>query len=135
MSEARDFAAADRLAAGNFATAATTAGVRRIVYLGGLGGDNANSSRHLRSRREVGEILRRLGPPIVEFRASIILGSGSLSFEMIRALVERLPVMIPPRWVRTSCHPIALGGCAAVPGRRPRPAGHGAHRVRDRWRR
>jgi uncharacterized protein YbjT (DUF2867 family) len=108
MSEARDFVAADRLAAENFATAACAAGVRRIIYLGGLGGDDANSSRHLRSRREVGDILRRFGPPVIELQSSIILGSGSLSFEMIRALVERLPVMITPRWVRTSCQPIAL---------------------------
>ncbi|MEI6500996.1 MAG: DUF2867 domain-containing protein [Armatimonadota bacterium] len=108
MSEARDFAAADRLAAENFATAARAAGVRRIIYLGGLGGDDANSSRHLRSRHEVGEILRRLGPQVIEFRASIILGSGSLSFEMIRSLVECLPAMVTPRWVSTPCQPIVI---------------------------
>ena len=77
------------------------------MYLGGLGGQEGLSS-HLASRQEVGRILRHSGVPTLEFRASIIVGSGSLSFEMIRALVDRLPVMITPRWVRTLSQPIAV---------------------------
>lgn len=98
----------DRLAADNFAAAACAAGVRRIVYLGGLGEDEAELSAHLRSRHEVGERLRAHGVPVIELRASIIIGSGSLSFEMIRALVERLPVMVTPRWVQVTAQPIAI---------------------------
>ena len=97
----------DRRAAGNFAEAARRAGVRRIIYLGGLGG-GPHLSPHLASRQEVGRILRESGVPTIEFRASIIIGSGSLSFEMIRALVDRLPVMITPRWVRIMAQPIAI---------------------------
>jgi uncharacterized protein YbjT (DUF2867 family) len=97
----------DRRAAKSFADAAREAGVRRIIYLGGLGsGDKL--SRHLASRQEVGRILRDSGVSTIEFRASIIIGSGSLSFEMIRALVDRLPVMITPRWVRILAQPIAI---------------------------
>ena len=103
-----DFAARDREAARNFGTAAREAGVKRIVYLGGLGENAGGLSEHLRSRQETGEILRASGVPVVEFRASIVLGSGSLSFEMIRALVERLPVMICPRWVAVEAQPIAV---------------------------
>jgi len=98
----------DRRAATNFAEAARVAGCRRIVYLGGLGDPESSLSRHLRSRQEVGEILRGSGVQVLEFRASIVLGSGSLSYEMIRALVERLPVMITPRWVRTKAQPIGI---------------------------
>jgi uncharacterized protein YbjT (DUF2867 family) len=94
-------------AARNFAQAARLAGVRRIVYLGGLLGAGPLSP-HLATRQAVGEILRESGVPTIEFRASIILGSGSLSFEMIRALVERLPVMIVPRWVNQLAQPIAI---------------------------
>lgn len=108
MSAAGSFEQNDRAAAEQFARAARAAGVRRIVYLGGLGGDHPRASRHLRSRREVGDLLRRFGPPVIELQSSIVLGSGSLSFEMIRALVERLPVMITPRWVQTPCQPIAI---------------------------
>jgi uncharacterized protein YbjT (DUF2867 family) len=98
----------DRLAARNFAGAAHEAGVRRIIYLGGLGAAEGELSSHLRSRHEVGEQLRSTGVPVVEFRASIIIGSGSLSFELIRALAERLPVMITPRWMDTLTQPIAI---------------------------
>ena len=108
MGSGRDFEAQDRQAAENFARAAREAGVERIIYLGGLGDQSARLSRHLRSRQEVGEILRSSGVPVIEFRASVILGSGSLSFEMIRALVERLPVLIFPRWVSTPAQPIAI---------------------------
>ena len=108
MGSPRDFEEDDRKAAKNFITAACQAGVQRIVYLGGLGEPSSELSSHLRSRQEVGEILRSTNVPVVEFRASIILGSGSISFEMIRALVERLPVMICPRWVATPAQPIAI---------------------------
>ncbi len=103
-----DFAARDREAARIFGEAARAAGVRRIIFLGGLGSDAGRLSEHLRSRQETGEILRQSGVPVVELRASIVLGSGSLSFEMIRALVERLPVMICPRWVAVEAQPIAV---------------------------
>ena len=108
MASGPGFAALDRQAAANFGRAAAAAGVRRIIYLGGLG-DEANSlSTHLKSRLETGQALREAGVPVVEFRASIVIGAGSLSFEMIRALVERLPVMICPRWVDTRTQPIAI---------------------------
>lgn len=97
----------DRRGAKSFAQAAREAGVRRIVYLGGLGGGDKLSA-HLKSRQEVGRILLESGVPTVEFRASIVLGSGSLSFEVIRALVERLPVMVTPRWVHTRTQPIGI---------------------------
>jgi uncharacterized protein YbjT (DUF2867 family) len=102
------FEDADRQAASNFARAAAAAGVRRIVYLGGLGSNNAALSPHLRSRQEVGRILRESGVPVLEFRASIVIGSGSLSFEMIRSLAERLPIMITPRWVGVMAQPIGI---------------------------
>lgn len=98
----------DRRAAKNFAEACRAAGVRRIIYLGGLGDDNERLSPHLRSRHEVGEILRGSGSQVIEFRASIVIGSGSLSFELVRALVQRLPVMICPRWVSVEAQPIAI---------------------------
>lgn len=108
MGATGDFEAQDRLAADHFATAARAAGVQRIIYLGGLGEDEPGLSAHLRSRHEVGDRLRAHGVPVIEFRASIIIGSGSLSFEMIRALVERLPVMLTPRWVNVAAQPIAI---------------------------
>jgi uncharacterized protein YbjT (DUF2867 family) len=108
MGADRDFEEVDRTAAENFARAATDAGVRRIIYLGGLGDANRELSKHLRSRQETGDILRTHHSQVIEFRASIVIGSGSLSFEMIRALVERLPVMICPRWVQVKAQPIAV---------------------------
>jgi uncharacterized protein YbjT (DUF2867 family) len=108
LGSAGGFEARDRQGAEHFAAAARTAGLRRIIYLGGLGDDSTGLSPHLRSRHEVGEILRTSGVSVIEFRASIILGSGSLSFEMIRALVERLPAMVTPRWVRVPAQPIAI---------------------------
>jgi uncharacterized protein YbjT (DUF2867 family) len=98
----------DREAAQNFADVARDSGVRRIVYLGGLGNQDQALSAHLRSRHEVADILRSSEIPTIEFRASIVIGSGSLSFEMIRALVQRLPVMICPRWVAVKAQPIAV---------------------------
>ena len=82
--------------------------MRRIIYLGGLGEREERLSKHLRSRQETGEILRRANAQVIELRASIVIGSGSLSFEMIRSLVERLPVMICPKWVRVLAQPIAV---------------------------
>lgn len=104
----QDFERDDRQGAANFAAAASQAGVRRIIYLGGLGNPEHALSPHLRSRQETGQVLRSSGVPVIELRASIIIGSGSLSFEMIRALTERLPVMICPRWVSTPTQPIAI---------------------------
>ena len=108
MGTRRDFEQEDRDAASNFAKAAEKAGVRKIIYLGGLGNRDENLSKHLRSRQETGDILRSSKAQVVEFRASIVIGSGSLSFELIRALVERLPVMICPRWVSVKAQPIAI---------------------------
>ena len=108
MGTARDFERDDRQAAANFAAAARQAGVRRTIYLGGLGNSEHGLSDHLRSRQETGELLRASGLQVIEFRASIIIGSGSLSFELIRALVERLPVMVCPKWVATPAQPIAV---------------------------
>ncbi len=102
-----EFAERDRQIAQAFAHHAAQAGVKRIVYLGGLGSGTL-LSRHLASRQEVGEILRQSGVLTVEFRASIIIGAGSISFEMIRTLVDRLPIMVAPRWVRTLAQPIAI---------------------------
>lgn len=104
-----DFEERERRSAVNFGEAAKAAGVKRIVYLGGLADERSDLSPHMRSRQETGRMLRRSGVPVLEFRASIILGAGSLSFEMIRALVQRLPVMITPRWVRVEAQPIAVG--------------------------
>lgn len=108
MGDNRDFELQDRIAAANFATAATQAGVRRLIYLGGLGNPDEKLSKHLRSRQETGDFLRANHSQVIEFRASIVIGSGSLSFEMIRALVERLPIMICPRWVQVQAQPIAI---------------------------
>ena len=108
MGEASGFEDREREGAANFAAAAGAAGVRRIVYLGGLGDERAGLSPHLRSRQEVGRILRESGVPTIELRASIVIGSGSVSFEMIRALTEHLPVMITPRWVSVLAQPIAI---------------------------
>ena len=108
MGSRGEFEVEDRVAAGNFGQAAKAAGVQRIIYLGGLGVPDAALSSHLRSRQEVGDVLRSCGVPIVEFRASVVIGSGSVSFELIRALVERLPVMITPRWVKTLAQPISI---------------------------
>lgn len=107
MASGGDYAEQDRTAAKAFSSAARDAGVGRIVYLGGLG-SGKRLSGHLRSRQEVGRILRSSNVPTIEFRASVIIGSGSLSFEMIRSLVEKLPLMLTPRWVRTMSQPIAV---------------------------
>ena len=108
MASATDFADADRRAATNFGQAARAAGVKRIIYLGGLSDGSATLSTHLKSRAETGDMLRASGASVLEFRASVVIGAGSLSFTMIQALVERLPVMICPRWVDTRTQPIAV---------------------------
>lgn len=107
MNDGNEFEADERRAAANFARAAGEAGVRRIVYLGALA-HGGELSTHMRSRVETGKTLRAGSVPVIEFQASIIIGSGSASFEVIRALVERLPVMITPRWVNTAAQPIAI---------------------------
>ncbi len=103
-----DFASRDRKAARNMARAAASAGLQRIVYLGGLGSDEEELSEHLQSRMEVGRTLQEGTVPLTWFRAAVILGSGSASFEILRYLAERLPVMVAPRWVRTKSQPIAI---------------------------
>jgi len=108
MGSGGDFESLDRRAAGCFAAAARGTGVRRIIYLGGLAQEGPELSPHLRSRLEVGRILTESGSQVIEFRASVIIGLGSLSFELVRSLVERLPVMICPKWVRTQAQPIAI---------------------------
>ncbi|MES0349582.1 MAG: DUF2867 domain-containing protein [Desulfobacteria bacterium] len=104
----KDFARADRNAALNMAKAASRAGMERIIYLGGLGIEGKTLSKHLRSRTEVARILQTGGVPTTFLRAAMILGSGSASFEMMRYLAERLPVMITPRWVQNPVQPIAI---------------------------
>jgi len=113
MGSTESFEEQDRTGAQNFANAAREAGVQRIIYLGGLGRSSDQLSMHLRSRQEVGEILQSAEVPVIEFRASVVIGPGSLSYEMIRALVERLPVMIAPRWVSVDAQPIAIADLLA----------------------
>lgn len=108
MGASGSFEDADREAAMNFGQAAKAAGVERIIYVGGLGRDKEDLSPHLRSRHEVGHVLRESGVGVIELRASVVIGSGSLSFEMIRALVERLPFMVAPKWVSVQAQPIAI---------------------------
>jgi len=105
---AMNFASLDARAAQNAVRAATTAGVERIIYVGGLQSGSAVSSPHLESRRQVEEILASGTSSLTTLRAAIILGAGGSSFEMMVQLVERLPVMICPQWIRTRCQPVAL---------------------------
>lgn len=107
MTASGSFSETDREAARRFGDACRRAGVARIIYLGGLG-SGAELSEHLASRQEVGHLLRAAGVPVVEFRASVIVGAGSTSFEIVRALVDKLPFMVTPRWVRTPAQPIAI---------------------------
>jgi len=117
-----DYAERDRRAARNFRAAADEAGVERVVYLGGLGGDEDELSEHLRSRREIERVLGEGGYDLTVLRAAIVIGAGSTSFEMVRQLATRLPVMVTPKWVRTKVQPIGiddvvayLAGVLAVP--------------------
>lgn len=108
MGDTADFHERDLTAARNFSQAAAAEGVQHIIYLGGLGDSESDLSDHLRSRQETGSVLREAGVAVTEFRAAVIVGSGSLSFEMIRYLTERVPVMIAPRWVFTRIQPIGI---------------------------
>lgn len=109
MSGSKDFESDDRRAALNFAEAAKQAGVRRIIYLGGLGDDEAAGlSPHLRSRHEVGRIFRDSGIETIEFRASLVIGAGSISYDLVKTLTDRLPVMLCPLWLKTPTQPIAV---------------------------
>jgi uncharacterized protein YbjT (DUF2867 family) len=108
MTGNEDFHKRDLIAADNFGNAAKSAGVEQIIYLGGLGDPEADLSEHLKSRQATGLSLANSGVPVTELRAAIIVGSGSISFEMIRYLTERIPIMICPRWVFTRVQPIAI---------------------------
>jgi uncharacterized protein YbjT (DUF2867 family) len=108
MGSGTDYAERDRRAATNFVTAANASGVERVVYLGGLGEEYDKLSEHLQSRREVEHILSEGEFELTSLRAAIIIGDGSASFEMVRQLATRLPVMVTPRWVDTPCQPIAI---------------------------
>ncbi len=109
MSGSKDFEKQDRLAASNFAQAAKKAGVSRIIYLGGLGNDaEPKLSPHLRSRHEVGEILQDSGVETIEFRAGMVVGAGSTSYQLMKSLTDRLPVMLCPRWLAVMTQPIAV---------------------------
>jgi len=103
-----DFEDLDRKAANNFGRASEEQGVKRIIYLGGIQPSGERESEHLRSRIETGDALRDWNVPVTEFQAAVIVGSGSLSFELIRYLTERVPVMLCPRWVQTPTQPIAI---------------------------
>ena len=122
----RGFENRDRTAAKNFAEAAKAAGVKHIIYLGGLGSDEKGMSKHLGSRQETGRALASAGVPVTEFRAAIIVGSGSISFEMVRYLTERLPIMVTPKWVDTKVQPIAIRDVLAYLQKAPEhiPEGH-----------
>lgn len=104
----KDFMDADRKAAENMVWAAEKSGLERMIYLGGLGEENSDLSKHLKSRAEVGNILQSGNVPLTYLRAAMIIGRGSASFEILRHLVKRLPVMITPRWVSTESQPIAI---------------------------
>ncbi len=114
MAGGKGFAEQDRQGAANFRDAAAEASLQRIVYLGGLGPTGGKLSKHLSSRHEVGDVLASGSTPVTQLRAAVIIGSGSLSFEMLRYLTEVLPVMTTPRWVRTSCQPVAVRDVLSV---------------------
>ena len=121
-----DFAKRDRAAAVNFGEAASAAGVERVVYLGGLGPTGPDASIHLRSRHEVAELLAQRVPELVYVRAAMVIGPGSASFEMLRHLVGRLPLMVTPRWVDTRSQPVAIDDVVrtlADAGEHPDPPG------------
>ena len=113
MDTGGDFAETDRLVARNFQQAADAAGVDRVIYLGGLGEDRDELSEHLASRREVERVLADGDYALTVLRAAIIIGDGSVSFEMVRQLAKRLPVMVTPQWVQTRCQPIAIDDVVA----------------------
>ncbi|MDO8804676.1 MAG: SDR family oxidoreductase, partial [Elusimicrobiota bacterium] len=141
MADVPGFETMEETSALNFAASASAAGTGRVIYLGGLGKDEEVLSRHLASRHRVGEVLRSFGPPVTEFRAAIIVGSGSVSFEMIRYLVERMPVIFTSCLLRSRCQPLAvrdalayLAGCLEKPetaGRIIEIGGASTHRYED----
>jgi len=106
--DVEDFSQTDRIAARNMAAAAANTKLEQIIYLSGLGEEQSTLSHHLQSRTEVGNILRQGSVPTTILRAAMIIGSGSASFEILRYLVDRLPVMVTPRWVDTPCQPIGV---------------------------
>ncbi|HEX6789533.1 MAG TPA: NmrA family NAD(P)-binding protein [Gaiellaceae bacterium] len=112
LDTAGDFEERERRSASEFGAAAHECGVQRLIYLGGIVHDD-DASPHLRSRREVGEILRASGVPTIELRASIVIGSGSASFDLVRTLVERLPTAVVPDWLSHAAQPIALDDVVA----------------------
>ena len=107
LGETDDFEEIEAQTAANFANAASNAQLSKIIYLSALAQNSKSNSAHMSSRWKVGEILRNSGVPVTEFRASIVIGTGSMPFEAVRALVERLPAMIIPRWVRQPLQPIS----------------------------
>jgi uncharacterized protein YbjT (DUF2867 family) len=125
MSGSKDFEKQDRQAATNFAETAKKAGVRRIIYLGGLGDDSdPKLSPHLRSRHEVGEIFRSSGVETIEFRAGMVVGAGSISYNLLKSLTDRLPIMLCPKWLTTPTQPIAIDDVLAyLVAARTLPAG------------
>ena len=131
MGGGEGFEEEDHLAATRFSEAAHSAGVKRIIYLGGLGIDDGSLSRHLASRHEVGQALASGGVPVTEFRAAVIIGSGSMSFEMLRHLTQVLPAMTTPKWVRTRCQPIAIRDVLSylVAGIDDDPPGHTIYEI------
>ena len=104
-----DFVEAEKISAEKFVLAAQGAKVRRVIYLGGLGDDNDSLSRHLLSRHHTGEVLRNGLPEVIEFRASMVVGDGSISYDIIKSLVHKLPILTIPRWAKTMTQPIGLG--------------------------
>ena len=108
MGNKDSFEELDRMGANNFGKAAEKNGVKRIIFLGGLGDSSKQLSTHLKSRHETGDILRKYKVQVIEFRSSVVIGAGSLSFEIIRALVEKLPVMTTPKWVYSKTQPILI---------------------------
>jgi uncharacterized protein YbjT (DUF2867 family) len=108
LTDTKEYRERDKIVARDFGLAAKEAGIERLIYLGGLGDPSDDLSDHLRSRQETGAALAEAGVPVTEFRAAVIVGAGSLSFEMVRYLTERLPVMICPQWVYTRIQPIAI---------------------------
>ena len=118
-----DFERKDAEAARTFARAAADAGVRQIVYMGGLGDEGDDLSPHLRSRREVEGLLGETGVPVTVLRAAIVVGAGGISWELTRQLVKNLPAMVVPRWVSTPTQPIALDDVIRYLDRRRRRGG------------
>lgn len=117
MASGGEFAERERIGALNFASMARREGVKRVIYLGGLGDESA--SKHLRSRHETAQVLAAEGPPLTYFRAAMVVGAGSESYRTLRYLVGRLPVMIAPAWLRTATQPIGIDAAIEYLSRAP----------------